>query len=291
MAETPDDKQMKLRYAGQCRLCDRELPARTVAMYERKTKTVRCVDCAPEPAVVVDAPVAIKHLPLVEAQRIEEEGQSVQAGSAGLSARREYERRHAKHEESVRAKHPKLGGLILAFRKVPQSMAAWDTGALGEERLGAALDKRSSPSLRVLHDRRIPGTRANIDHIAVTPSGIFVIDAKRYVGKRPTRKMDGGRRGHRTETLMVGGRSHNKLVDGVLKQVQLVQSVVSQEVPVTGVLCFIESSWPVIGGEFTTRRVLVTWPKRLYTRLAADGPLGPVIEAHHRSLAEALPPA
>jgi hypothetical protein len=40
--------------------------------------------------------------------------------------------------------------------------------------------------LRVLHDRRIPGTQANIDHIAITSTGIYVIDAKRHVGKRPT---------------------------------------------------------------------------------------------------------
>ena len=35
----------------------------------------------------------------------------------------------------------------------------------------------------MLHDRRIPGTRANIDHIAVASSAVWVIDAKRYNGK------------------------------------------------------------------------------------------------------------
>jgi len=34
--------------------------------------------------------------------------------------------------------------------------------------------------LWILHDRRIPGSRANIDHIVVAPSGVWIIDAKRY---------------------------------------------------------------------------------------------------------------
>ena len=34
-----------------------------------------------------------------------------------------------------------------------------------------------------LHDRRVPGTRGNIDHIVVGPAGVFVIDAKNYQGK------------------------------------------------------------------------------------------------------------
>ncbi len=37
--------------------------------------------------------------------------------------------------------------------------------------------------LGVLHDRRIPGSKANIDHIVVGPAGVFAIDTKRYTGK------------------------------------------------------------------------------------------------------------
>jgi hypothetical protein len=64
-------------------------------------------------------------------------------------------------------------------------------GAVGEERLGGRLIELAGESLRVLHDRRIPGSRANIDHLAVTPTGIWVIDAKKYKG-RPQLKVDGG---------------------------------------------------------------------------------------------------
>jgi hypothetical protein len=59
-----------------------------------------------------------------------------------------------------------------------------------------------------------------------------------------------------------------------------------------GVLCFVESDWPLLGSSFTSRGVEVLWPKKLYQKLKADGPVGieTVIEAH-RALASALPPA
>ena len=214
----------------------------------------------------------------------------IDPGTPGASARREYERRQAKREARIREKHPKLGGLILAVTDEPQSTKAWDTGAIGEERLGQKLNELASDTLRVLHDRRIPGTRANIDHIAVTPTGVYVIDPKRYAG-RPTLKVEGGLLRPRTEKLLVGGRDRTKLVDGVLKQVGLVRAIVGDDVPVTGVLCFIDADWPLIGGAFTTRGVEVLWPKKLYPRLTAPTPSQVDLDALHRALAAALPPA
>jgi hypothetical protein len=166
MSEAVDEKRMKLRYAGVCRLCGAELAARTEATYERSTKTVRCLDCSP-----ADPASPVESIPLVEPL---EAPAPIDIGTPGASARREYERRQAKRETRIREKHPKLGGLILALSDDPQSTTAWDTGAVGEERLGRRLNELSSDTMRVLHDRRIPGTRANIDHIAVTATGIYV---------------------------------------------------------------------------------------------------------------------
>lgn len=110
---------------------------------------------------------------------------------AGASARREYERRVAARDRRVRTKHPAVGGLVLALVPPPQSITAWRTGAQGEERLGQRLDRLVSPTMHVLHDRRIPGTRANVDHLVVTSLGVTVIDAKHYRG-RPRLKVRGG---------------------------------------------------------------------------------------------------
>ena len=90
-------------------------------------------------------------------------------GVAGASARREYERRRVKDEERIRQKWGRLGGIAVALSDERQTTTAWREGAIGEERLAARLDGAVSPHLAVLHDRRIPKSRANIDHIAVTP--------------------------------------------------------------------------------------------------------------------------
>lgn len=162
--ESATEKRMRLRYADTCRVCGIELPAKVEAIYERSSKTVRCLAHeAPEP----QAPA------------------TPDAGTPGSSARREFDRRKAARERRSRAKHPKLGGLILALSDEPQSTVAWNTGARGEKRLGDRLNAAASGACRVLHDRRVPGSRANIDHIAVAPLGIYVIDAKRYKGRPP----------------------------------------------------------------------------------------------------------
>lgn len=279
-----DEKRMRLRYAGACRVCGTELPARAEAIYEKSTKTVRClthVDVAdvsePEPELAEQEPEPELLVP-------------IDVGTPGASARREFERRKANREQRIRTKHPKIGGLLHALSDEPQSTNAWDTGAIGEERLGNRLNQLPSDRLRVLHDRRIPGSRANIDHLAVTPSGIYVIDAKRYKG-RPRLKVEGGLLRARTEKLIVGTRDCTKTVDGVLKQMAVVKNVIG-DFPVHGVLCFVDADWPLIGGSFTTRGVSVLWPKKLYPSLQADGHLTTEgVEVVHRLLAAALPPA
>lgn len=276
------DKLMRLRYAGRCRVCGLDLPAKSEAFYEPATRTVRCL--AHETQVL--GPEDDRDGSPIGAS---DESESVDPGTPGASARREFERRAAKRKARVRTKHPKVGGVILALSDDPQSTRAWDVGALGEERLGNRLNELSSEVLRVLHDRRIPGSRANIDHIVVAPTGIYVIDAKKYKG-RPSLKVEGGLLRPRAEKLLVGPRDCTQLVDGVLRQIDLVRGVVGNELAVHGVLCFIDAEWPLIGGSFVTRGVEVLWPKKLYPKLAAHGPLnlGDIATVHQR-MAVSLP--
>lgn len=276
-----DEKRMRLRYAGACRVCGVHLPARAEAIYERAAKTVRCVSHH------VSTPIEPGVLGLVDPAVVN----VVQSGTAGASARREFERRKVKRAERIRTKHPKLGGLILALSEERQSTTAWDTGAAGEERLGKGLDRLASDTVRLLHDRRIPNSRANIDHLAVTASGVYAIDAKKYRG-RPHLKVEGGLFRPRVERLLVGSRDCTKLVDGVLRQVDVLRGLLDIDVPVHGVLCFVGADWPLVGGTFTTRGVQALWPSKLYHQLQAEGPVtaGKVAELH-RKLASALPSA
>ncbi|MGY1782095.1 nuclease-related domain-containing protein [Geodermatophilus sp. SYSU D01036] len=171
-------------------------------------------------------------------------------GTAGASAEAEYERRKARREQRVRSAHPILGGLILALSDEPQHVAAWRQGAAGERAVARRLDQLVEHGVEVLHDRRIPGTRANIDHIAVSSAGVFVIDAKNYTG---TVRVDweGGLFGPRRYKLLVGRRDCTKLVAGVQAQVQLVRDALAADprlpdaVAVTGVLAFFEADWPL----------------------------------------------
>jgi hypothetical protein len=161
----------------------------------------------------------------------------------------------------------------------------------GRRRLGQRLNELADDRLRVLHDRRIPGSRANIDHLAVTPTGVYVIDAKKYRG-RPHLKVEGELLRPRVEKLLVGSRNCTPVVDGVIKQVAIVRDLLDSSTPVHGVLCFVEADWPLIGGSFTTRGVEALRPKKLYPKLRSDGPLdAETVAGLHRALAAALKPA
>nr|WP_227820296.1 nuclease-related domain-containing protein [Agromyces aureus] len=167
----------------------------------------------------------------------------------------------------MRQRWGRFGGVAVALSDERQSTRAWSVGAAGEAIVGARLDGIPSDQLRVLHDRRIPGSRANIDHVVVTPSGVWVVDAKRYRG-RPELKAEGGILRARVESLRVGGRDQTKLVTGVQRQVEHVRAVVA-DVPVTGVLCFVEADWPLIGGSFVVQGIHVLWPRKPAERLSS----------------------
>ena len=295
-------KRMRLRYAGRCRLCASEIPAGTMAVYERETKTVACLECPPDPhpaapeiASSIDA--LSPKASLVVGPEPQPESFEVFTGTAGASAKREYERRKDRRETRIRDDHPYLGKLILAVSDDPQNTRAWATGARGEEVLGQRLDKLrlSGRGVHVLHDRRIPRTRANIDHIVVCPTGVFVIDAKKYQG-RPSLRVEGGLFRPRTERLMVGSRDCTKLIDGARKQVDLVRSALEnadlEGIPVRGVLCFVEADWPLIGGAFMIDGVHVSWPKKAVENLLKPGPVNDQTAQHiHRTLAASFPTA
>ena len=97
--------------------------------------------------------------------------QEIDRGVAGRSTLGEYERRHAKGSSAIRQRWGRLAGLVLALSEDPQSTRAWERGSTGESKLAQSLAKLKRDDVIVLHDRRVPGSRANIDHIVVCPVG------------------------------------------------------------------------------------------------------------------------
>ncbi|QIK71536.1 NERD domain-containing protein [Propioniciclava coleopterorum] len=197
-------------------------------------------------------------------------------GVAGASAAQEYRRRHDARRERVTGAYPRMGRLLLAVFDDPQTTQAWSTGAVGEQQLGGMLATIAGPELRVLHDRRIPGSRANIDHLVVSPTGVHVVDAKRYRNKRPDVRIEGGLLTPRRRFLTVGGRDRSDLVEGVSRQVQRVRAALEGEpdVDVHGHLCFLDADWGLLQRPFTVDGVGVAWPRRLKKELTEPGPLG-----------------
>ena len=82
-----------------------------------------------------------------------------------------------------------LGGLAamatgwgLRFRPSPDAYAL-QRGAAGERRDAKLLSQLERHGWVVLHDLAVPGSAANIDHLAIGPGGVFVIDSKQYRGR------------------------------------------------------------------------------------------------------------
>jgi len=73
-------------------------------------------------------------------------------------------------------------GRALRFRVSPET-SAWRRGAAGERRTARLLGHLEDRGWAVLHDLAIPGSRANIDHLAIGPGGVVMIDSKQYRGR------------------------------------------------------------------------------------------------------------
>jgi hypothetical protein len=294
-------KKMRLRYAGSCSSCGTMQPAGEPAMYHRVLKNIMCLACADGASAAVSPTARVPEpasLPITAVGQAEmpSEPVAVTTGTAGASALREFERRKQKRETRIRTEHPRLGKLILAISDEPTSTRVWQTGAVGEQQLGRALGALVGAGVLVLHDRRIPGSRANIDHLAVGPAGVFVVDAKRYRGKRPERRVEGGLLRPRMEKLFVGGRDRSALLDGIGKQVDLVRAALRKsgvvDVLPHGVLCFLDADWPMMGGSFRVRGFDVLSPRSMQKMIGSAGGLGPTeVTNLHRLLGVSFPSA
>jgi hypothetical protein len=211
-----------------------------------------------------------------------EEQRTVSLGNPGASARREHARLRAEREHRLRAEHPRIGRLLFALQQGPSHEQSWAKGAEGEEIVARALAKRCPDTALVLHDRRIPASRAKIDHIAVTPSGVWVIDSKQLRGRVTIVKSRSG-----DAKLMIRGRDQTHLVERLERQVALVEAATNGFAPdvlVHGALCFVEARLP----RFTTASFhgySLLHPRALAKRLSGAGPLS---AERMRSVAERL---
>ena len=268
---------IRLRYPATCASCETSLQARELAHWDSTDKRATCPGCFQGTPPNVEPP-------------------EIERGTAGASARREFERRRDSREKRIRSRHKHLGGLVLALTAEPSSTTNWAKGAAGEETAGRALDGFREEGFAVLHDRRIPGSRANIDHLVISPAGIFIVDPKNYAGRVAQRDVGGW---FKTDLrLVVGGRDRTTLVRGAEKQLAVVRETLAPtqwaHVPVTPLLWFVGAeNWPLLGARVLAfGDVRVLWGKPL-GKLIRDNSNERVdqVELLERELAVRLPPA
>ena len=276
---------MTLRRDGTCRDCGATLLAGTRAAWDPAAMTTTCAACIGDPAGPTEI-VWVTGTATTPTGRRRTDEAPPDPGVAGASAQRVYEQRRDRRETEVRTAHPTIGGLLLALTDEPRSTTAWATGAAGERKLGEALDALRADDVVVLHDRRIPRSSANIDHLVVAPSGIHVIDAKRYKGRISIRASGSIFRPGPSH-LFVGGRNKHQLVVAAQRQAEVVRSTIADLVDpgelddlVRPALCFIDGDWSWFAKPEVLDGVGIAGPKGVAGWITEPGPL-----AHDQVLA------
>jgi hypothetical protein len=176
----------------------------------------------------------------------------------------------------------------------PRRLRHQHEAADGEGALGARLTEFAGERIVVLHGRRMPASRGTIDHLAVTPGGVFVVDVKHDGGR--VEKRNAGKIIRPDMRLYVGGVDRTALLHGVEDQAEVVRDALGPagvvDVPVRGVLCLVGAEWGRFDSPFKLGNVLVTYPRFLYRLLGKDAKVATsAIQDAARALAIALPSA
>ncbi len=235
-------------------------------------------------------------------------------GQAGGSARRTYERRRdaykAQRIDRLRKALPRaliaavlvglvmstlgpglailfvalVGAVSLLEAILPrQSTTAWATGAEGEERTADSLDPLATEGYVIFHDRKIPMSRANIDHLVIGPTGVFVVETKNVAGDLRVRG----------DEVRIGGR-RVALVDEVRGEVEAAWNAVAPVLAPKGlnvvpIVCAHRADLPFFRRSVADIRIV---SGRGLTRYIRDQP--PVLSAdevqeHRRLVTRTLP--
>ncbi len=262
-------KLMSIRRSGICSACDVTLPESTRAWWDNIERHLTCTTCRPAntaSAVRIPEP-AVAHGSVTSASNALPPPSPIDHGIGGSSARKEYERRSARHNKRIEEKWGtgRVGKVAKFFAPEPQSIAAWAKGADGEGKIAKRLDRDLGSIATMLHDRKVPNTRGNIDHLVVAPTGIWIIDAKNYSGKVECRDVGNWRSDE--QRLYVGGRNQTTLVRSMEWQADAVQASIDAiglgAVPMHRYVCFTDAEWGFFAKPFRIGGVWVGWPKAL----------------------------
>lgn len=264
-----DAKVMRLRYAGQCQ-CGAEIAKGQEAVWDRNDRKVICLPC-------------YEHLSVNDHELITE------PGVPGGSLLREYERRMAKREARVVGRFPRVGRILLKVFEPAHTTKAFATGAKGEREVAGLMEvKLGGDALFLYNRRRGRGSeKGDIDILVVVPSGVFIIDPKKYAG----RKVRSDRSG---DTFVIDGRRRIHLAPSMRRQIEVVTEAMSSSpystVPVCAAYCFVGADLPWT--KLKIDGVAVLGKKGVIKMLKRAGTLDPEQRrAIHAYLHQQFPPA
>ncbi|WP_146846533.1 nuclease-related domain-containing protein [Cellulomonas terrae] len=107
-------------------------------------------------------------------------------GEAGFGAEEQASRR-ARRVAQLRAEEARSCELDAEVQarlvRAQRDQRAWSAGAEGERLVAAAIESTARYGWAVLHDLHWPGRpKANLDHVALGPGGVILVDAKNWSG-------------------------------------------------------------------------------------------------------------
>lgn len=162
-------------------------------------------------------------------------------GKPGQSAQKMFELKSNARTERILRENPRIGPTLLKLFKAGPQISNWEKGAVGERKIGESLNQLAKDeNYIVLHDRRISGTKKNIDHILIATHGIFVVDSKNYEGKIRVKENTNVRQKQKT-SLYINDKNQDILVGKLKDQVDHVKSLLESanfSAPVIGILAF-----------------------------------------------------
>jgi Nuclease-related domain len=267
--EAKPPRKLRLRYPATCASCGIALSKGAEAVWDRAAKTVTCLACIPD-------------------------GQ-VDSGVPGASAAAEGARRTERKVDEVRRKYGDHAAEVAREMAGRDAAASRGRGSEGESWLAHHIDQEVGDHVIALHDRLIAGTRGNVDHVFVSQTGVWVVDAKAYKGRVVRREI--GPLWRRDNELYIGGRNRTSLAKGVVRQVDAVIAALRADQSLHGthvhaVLCLVASEWRLFDAPFQIGNVWVMYPGALKKRLRKSGRLSrEAMGRIARRLDLSLPPA
>ncbi|EDY44020.2 conserved hypothetical protein [Streptomyces sp. SPB074] len=129
-----------------------------------------------------------------------------------------------------------------------------DAGAEGERRTAARIDPLRQEGWTILHDRALPRGRANLDHLAISPTGVVILpDTKRWSARYRVRVVNG--------RLLHGGLDVTTRLKGLLHEARTVSAALGTPV----VPLIVMDGAPIEGGELTFHGIRIVPADRACT--------------------------